>query len=169
MLKYSFMCMHFDLQTARVRWCLLVYECPSIGALYEPWRSGRTREAGCPVGMDHFCETRRRWWNCETMSQSAAATRMETRRNCAGSYQALLPLFYLVFIGGGRSRNATRCFKAQLETKLKTSHSCALLYCSFATAAVPNLASESQFAREYLLLFSGSRLWGVSSKLSNKG
>lgn len=73
------------------------------------------------------------------------------------------------FPAGGRCRNPTRCFKAQLETKLKTGHSYALLYwVFFAIAAVPNLVPECQFAWECLLLFSGSRLWRVSSKLSSK-
>lgn len=39
----------------------------------------------------------------------------------------------------------------------------------FAIAAVPNLVPEHQFAWECLLLFSGSRLWRVSNKLSSKG
>lgn len=80
------------------------------------------------------------WWAWASFVRPGGGG--ETVRQCPSLLQQLVwkkgetvlehtrlsfPRFNIFFTEGGRSKNPTRLFKAQLETKLKPRHSCALL------------------------------------------
>lgn len=160
------MCMHLTLKTARVQWCLLAHKYPSAGAL-----TGRTGEELGKLDLWWAWTIFLRWGGggeavrehpslLQHLVWKQGEAVLEPTRLC-------FPCFN-VFHWSSRSRNPIRCFKAKPETKLKASHSCASLYCLFRHSSCVKFDSrDSVFLG--MSLFSGSRLWRLSSKFSSTG
>lgn len=150
------MCMHLNLKTTRVQWCLRVHEYPSAGVLCELCLCWAWTIFARPGGSS---ETVR---ECPSLLQQLVWKHGRQCGNLPASASAILILFH-------RGRQVWKSYQVFQGTTCDKTENQSLLYCLFLPLeAVPNLVSESQLAWTSLLPFSGFRHCIVSSNFSTK-
>lgn len=166
------MCMHLNLKTARVQWGSMMPACIWMPkycgtvwtlALRKNWGSWVSGGHG-PFLWDQK-EVVRLWDNVPVCCSSWYGNKEKQCWNLPGSASTVLTVFYW----GWQTQKSYQVFQGTTWEQTENQSFLSCFTICFAMAAVPNLVPNSQFAWGCLLLFSGSRLCRVSSKLSSKG
>lgn len=134
MLKYSFMCMHLNLKTTRVQWCLRVHEYPSAGVLCELCLCWAWTIFARPGGSS---ETVR---ECPSLLQQLVWKHGRQCGNLPASASAILILFH-------RGRQVWKSYQVFQGTTCDKTENQSLLYCLF----LPWKLCQTWFQRVNLL------------------